>query len=321
MTVQTVNVSTLKRVKNNVIGNPSAKLLLAQDELFVDTSVSTLSFLILLTLTQPRQSPQRTRTIRGCCGITGQYPCRGRPCHHLLILWCAIIARGVFFTYEYPFSLLPFLGSPQALRSLLHANAHQAFLYAISRFDPSEPTATKAAFARALRAIAAACAELVGPSQWGLRDDSSPVREEAKLALDYFFQVIALRNPASRSSRLTNNSVARSSRCVPPSPHGYLGAGRNIYRAAPCCGTSRTKSSYCCCGMGPSGRTWTRSFPGPAPLGTPRGYSARALRWWWVGRTSSHVIATQPRCQGTGSRLNSVGLPGERQPRCRCSAS
>lgn len=43
MTVQTVNVSTLKKVKNNVIGNPSAKLLLAQDELFVTTSVSRLS--------------------------------------------------------------------------------------------------------------------------------------------------------------------------------------------------------------------------------------------------------------------------------------
>jgi len=45
MTIQTVNVSTLKRLKNNVIGNPSAKLLLAQDELFVTTSVSTLSSL------------------------------------------------------------------------------------------------------------------------------------------------------------------------------------------------------------------------------------------------------------------------------------
>jgi len=87
----------------------------------------------------------------------------------------------------------PLLGSPEALRSILHANAHQAFLYAISRFGPSESTATKAAFARALRAIAAACAELVGPSQWGLKDDSSPVREDAKLALEYFFQVIILR--------------------------------------------------------------------------------------------------------------------------------
>ena len=223
------------------------------------------------------------------------------------------------FHLPIPVLLSPLLGSPQALRSLLHANAHQAFLYAISRFDPSEPTATKAAFTRALRAIAAACAELVGPSQWGLRDDSSPVREEAKLALDYFFQVITLHHPASRSSRVTNNSVARSSRCVPPAPHGYLDAGQHIYCAASCCGTSRTESSHCCCGMDPSGRARTRSFSGPPPLGTPRGYSARALRWWWVGCASSHDTATQPRHQGAGGRLNSPSLPGERQPRCRCS--
>jgi armadillo repeat-containing protein 8 len=43
MTIQTVNVSTLKRVKNNVIGNPSAKLVLAQDEIFVATYVITCS--------------------------------------------------------------------------------------------------------------------------------------------------------------------------------------------------------------------------------------------------------------------------------------
>jgi hypothetical protein len=56
--------------------------------------------------------------------------------------------------------------------------------------NPPLPTSTKAAFSRALRAIAAACAELVGPSQWGVKDDSSPVREDANLPLDYFFQVI-----------------------------------------------------------------------------------------------------------------------------------
>jgi len=89
-------------------------------------------------------------------------------------------------------STLPTSGSPEALRSILRANAHRAFLYAISRFGPAESPTTKAAFARALRAIAAACAELVGPSQWGIRDDSSPVREDAKHALEYFFQVIIL---------------------------------------------------------------------------------------------------------------------------------
>jgi armadillo repeat-containing protein 8 len=91
---------------------------------------------------------------------------------------------------DVPLSFFSLSGSPEALRSLLLSNAHQAFLYAISRFSPSEPPATKAAFSRALRALAVACAELVGPSQWGLRDDSSPVRDDAKLALEYFFQVM-----------------------------------------------------------------------------------------------------------------------------------
>lgn len=50
MTIETVNVSTLKRVKNKVIGNPSAKLMLAQDELFVATFVTALSSLSFLTL-------------------------------------------------------------------------------------------------------------------------------------------------------------------------------------------------------------------------------------------------------------------------------
>jgi hypothetical protein len=50
MTIETVNVSTLKRVKNKVIGNPSAKLMLAQDELFVATFVTALSSLSSLTL-------------------------------------------------------------------------------------------------------------------------------------------------------------------------------------------------------------------------------------------------------------------------------
>ena len=65
-----------------------------------------------------------------------------------------------------PCTLIPaLLGSPEAFREFLQANAHRAFLYAISRFGSSEPVPTKAAFACALRAIAAACAELVGSSQ------------------------------------------------------------------------------------------------------------------------------------------------------------
>ena len=81
------------------------------------------------------------------------------------------------------------LGSPEALHSLLCANAHQAILFAISQFNASESVGLKAAFTRALRALAAAAAEIVGPSQWGLHDDDSSMRDEAKVTLEYFFQV------------------------------------------------------------------------------------------------------------------------------------
>ncbi|KAI0263468.1 ARM repeat-containing protein [Gloeopeniophorella convolvens] len=154
MTVQAVNVATLKRVKNNVIGNPSAKSMLAQDELFVATLVKCLN------------APEQFEEAAG-----SQDDIR-------------VEAAQVIASLSY--------GSPEALRSLLHANAHQAFLYAIARFGPSESPATKAAFARGLRALAVACAELVGPSQWGLKDDSSPVREDARLALEYLFQLEVL---------------------------------------------------------------------------------------------------------------------------------
>lgn len=83
-------------------------------------------------------------------------------------------------------------GSQEALRSLLRANAPQDFLFAISNFQSTDSTALKAAFARALRALAVSISETVGPSQWGLRSDGSDVRYEAKAALDSFFQVRVL---------------------------------------------------------------------------------------------------------------------------------
>lgn len=80
-------------------------------------------------------------------------------------------------------------GSQEALGSLLRANALQAFLYAISHFQSKDSTSLKAAFARALRALAVAISEAVGPSQWGLQSGQSDVRYEASEALDYLFQV------------------------------------------------------------------------------------------------------------------------------------
>ncbi|THH14939.1 hypothetical protein EW146_g5460 [Bondarzewia mesenterica] len=158
MTIKTINVATLKKVKNDVIGNPSAKSALAQDEVFVATPAHRLVDCL--------NAPEQFEGPRG-----SQDDIR-------------IEAAQVMSSLSY--------GTPEALRSVLCANAHQAFLYAISKFDASESVAIRAAFARALRSLAAATAELVGPSQWGLHDDSSSFREEAKATLDYFFQLEVL---------------------------------------------------------------------------------------------------------------------------------
>ena len=81
------------------------------------------------------------------------------------------------------------IGSEEALGTLLRANTHHAILYAISRFTKADSPSLRAAFSRALRALAASIADIVGPSLWGLKQDNSIVRNEAQQALQYFFQV------------------------------------------------------------------------------------------------------------------------------------
>ena len=74
-------------------------------------------------------------------------------------LWCVVAAAYVSPTYTHPGVIC----SPEAFCELLHANAHQAFLYTIALFaGPSEPSPNIAALASAFRAIAAACAEPMG---------------------------------------------------------------------------------------------------------------------------------------------------------------
>jgi len=81
------------------------------------------------------------------------------------------------------------VGSEEALAILLRANAHHAFLFAISRFTRTDPLALRAAFSRALRALASSLADVVGPSLWGLKPESSLIKSEAREALEYLFQV------------------------------------------------------------------------------------------------------------------------------------
>lgn len=83
-------------------------------------------------------------------------------------------------------------GSQEALGTLLRANALQAYLFALSGLIPTDSTTTKSAFARGLRVLAMAVADTIGPSQWGLKQDTCSVRQEAKFALEYLFKVTRL---------------------------------------------------------------------------------------------------------------------------------
>ncbi|KAJ8473697.1 hypothetical protein ONZ45_g16205 [Pleurotus djamor] len=156
MTIETLNLSSLKQVKNTVIGNPSAKAALAGNQGLIQS--------LVLCLNQPApppgNDPQASQTnIR-------------------------IEAAHVLSSLSY--------GSQNAVASLLNANAMQACLLAMSQFTPQDPLNLKAAFTRCLRSLAVAVSDVVGPSQWGLRHEGSAIRHEAIEALDYLFNINSL---------------------------------------------------------------------------------------------------------------------------------
>ncbi|KAK0479999.1 armadillo-type protein [Armillaria novae-zelandiae] len=154
MAIETMTVSHLKQIKNNVIGNPSVKLQCARDEVFIQMLVECLN-------REPvADEPQGSKDdIR-------------------------IEAAHIITSISY--------GSEDALGSLLRADVHRVLLFAIAKIQPTDSTSLRAAFARALRAITVAVAETVGPSQWGLRADSSAIRNEAKVTLDFLFRIESL---------------------------------------------------------------------------------------------------------------------------------
>lgn len=81
------------------------------------------------------------------------------------------------------------LGSEVALVSLIRANVLHAFLLALSNIKPHDPVQLKSALARGLRVLSTAIAEVVGPSQLGLKTWSPDLRSEATVALSYLFEV------------------------------------------------------------------------------------------------------------------------------------
>lgn len=116
----------------------------------------------------------------------------------MLLLHCLMVCTRCFKQHQkLNISGCILLGSEEALGVLLQANAHDAFLYAISHFTHADPPTLRAAFSRALRALAASIADVVGPSMWGLRPDKSLIRSEAQQALAYLFQVCIISTKVS----------------------------------------------------------------------------------------------------------------------------
>ncbi|KAJ7109549.1 armadillo-type protein [Mycena crocata] len=151
MTFTPISLSSLKSIKNTVIGNPAAKAQLAQDEAFVQTLVQCLN--------DPPPADPQEEDLR-------------------------VEAAHVIASISY--------GSEAVLGTLLRCDAPRAFLYGISKFGPEDGAALRSAFARGLRALAIAIADTVGPSQWGLREERSTIKNDAEAALDYIFQTESL---------------------------------------------------------------------------------------------------------------------------------
>lgn len=93
-------------------------------------------------------------------------------------------------------------GSDVTLLALLRANAPRALLYALSQHPQPQ---TRAALARALRAISSSIAEAVGPAIWGLRKQPKPELKQAATtaievivsneALDVYLPFLQIQTP------------------------------------------------------------------------------------------------------------------------------
>jgi hypothetical protein len=72
---------------------------------------------------------------------------------------------------------------------LLSVEAHKALLHAISRFYPLDSVTYKVSVARALKNLGAACADVVGPSLWGIDKEYLSLKVASQAVLDELFTV------------------------------------------------------------------------------------------------------------------------------------
>ncbi|KAF9472293.1 ARM repeat-containing protein [Pholiota conissans] len=159
MTITALTVARLKQVKNAIIGNPQAKSALSTDNLFISSLVDAVN--------PPPSSPADPDTS-----------------HDALVIESAVVIASLS-------------ASDAALLVLLRAQAPRALLYALSRLPSSDQGTShaqlRAALARALRALAAATADVVGPPLWGLlKQPSRDLLEEARSSIDVFVSMEAL---------------------------------------------------------------------------------------------------------------------------------
>ncbi|KAL9708624.1 hypothetical protein Ac2012v2_008173 [Leucoagaricus gongylophorus] len=161
MTVVPVNVASLKKVKNSVIGNPSAKKQLAQDVLLIQSLIACLN------------------PPHACSAFLEPHNNTSRPEDDAIRIEAAHVIASL-------------AGSEEALSALLDHEAPHAFLVAISYFEPGSSTTLRSAIVRGLKSLAIAMANIAGPSQWGLKSNKSKIRNRTKDGLNYLFQTESL---------------------------------------------------------------------------------------------------------------------------------
>ncbi|KAF8166402.1 hypothetical protein BJ912DRAFT_1067938 [Pholiota molesta] len=159
MTIAALTVAHLKQVKNSVIGNPQAKSKHAHDPAFIATLVDAVN----PAPTTPSESP---------------------TAHDALAIEAAVVIASLS-------------ASDAALLALLCAQAPRALLYALSRLPPPDRAPghapLRAALARALRALAAGTADVVGPALWGLlKQPARELLDEARRSADVVVSTEAL---------------------------------------------------------------------------------------------------------------------------------
>ncbi|KAF9458852.1 hypothetical protein BDZ94DRAFT_1300951 [Collybia nuda] len=185
MTITVLTLPALKKVKNSVIGNPSAKLLIAKDDGFIRVLVETLN--------HSTTEPLRIEAAHVIASLAyGSEPALAallqHQAVHALLYALAVVLSPPSLTHTYTHT-------HTHTHSHTHTHAHTHTYTHIHTLSPSSsstlppaPSQTLiSALARALRAVVAALADVVGPAQYGLPPVVSGIRGMAEDVLETVF--------------------------------------------------------------------------------------------------------------------------------------